>query len=191
MTLKEYLYNEIHSVLASWDEKDIYAISFFVYFNECNCYNGIKNFPEFSVGYNTETDCGNAHKHSKVRWNFAFWCQNNIDIITPYVDTTAKLLLEWYNSIGLSNIGEEERNEDMYDENMRYIGKGPKGYYEFLMLISEIARQIQTEGTIKEKFGSIPIIIHDLEYPWYIEKATENANPFGEAEDFLHFVRNM
>ena len=39
---------------------------------------------------------------------------------------------------------------------------------------------------IKNKFGKpIPIIIHDLEYPWYIIEANKKANSHGEADMFL------
>ena len=39
---------------------------------------------------------------------------------------------------------------------------------------------------VKNKFGTpIPIIIHDLEYPWYIIEANKKANSNGEAEKFF------
>ena len=55
--------------------------------------------------------------------------------------------------------------------------------------MSNVARRLQTEGVIKDKFGAIPIIVHDYEYPWYVEEATSNANPNGEANVFLQALR--
>ena len=100
----------------------------------------------------------------------------------------AKVLFEWYKEKGIENIGYENCDND-YDENMQYIGKGPVGYYELLQAVSNVARRLQTEGTIAAQFGNIPIIVHDMEYPWYIEEATENANPNGEADVFLKALR--
>lgn len=48
---------------------------------------------------------------------------------------------------------------------------------------------MQTEGTIAAQFGRIPIVVHNMEYPWYIEEATENANPNGEAAIFLKAIK--
>ena len=47
-------------------------------------------------------------------------------------------------------------------------------------------------GFIKEKFGKpIPIIIHDLEYPWYMIEATKNANPHNEADVFFEAMKEL
>ena len=75
--------------------------------------------------------------------------------------------------------------DDEYDEDFNYIGKGPGGYYELLMQISQVAKTLQTDGTIRSKFGEIPIIVHDLEYSWFSKTATIEANPNGEAVDFI------
>ena len=42
----------------------------------------IENFPEFSIGYNTEGFCEKAPKISEERWNYAFWSQNNQVILS-------------------------------------------------------------------------------------------------------------
>lgn len=73
----------------------------------------------------------------------------------------------------IDNIGYEDYNA-CYDNEMRYIGKGPVGYYELLSEITDVAKRLQDSGFVKNKFGkSIPIIIHDLEYTWYIIEATK------------------
>lgn len=189
MELETYLYGKILPLLRSWEEKGIYAISFYVDTNEANVYQGVPNFPEFSVGYNTETDCNSAPPHSEERWNFAFWSQNNVPIIDAQIaQDGADFLLRWYRAQGLENLGWEDP-EGQYDAEMNYIGKGPVGYYELLCAVSNVARRIQTEGIVREKFGSIPILVHSLENCWYVEEATRNANPNGEADTFLAYLQ--
>ena len=91
----------------------------------------------------------------------------------------------------IDNIGYEDYNA-CYDDEMRYIGKGPVGYYELLSEITAVAKRLQDSGFIKNKFGApIPIIIHDLEYPWYIIEATKKANPNGEADMFLAAMHEL
>jgi len=191
MDFESYLYERIKCLILSWNENDIYAISFYVGYNEMNEYKGLKNLPEFSVGYNTERDCGKkAGKYSEDRWNYAMWRQNNVPVIDVYEATEGMdCLIEWFGAIGIDQIGSED-TENEFDEEMNYIGKGPKGYYEFLILISDIAKRLQTDGTVKTHFGSIPIIVHDLDYSWYVFDATLNANPNGEAMDFLKALEN-
>lgn len=189
MELDAYLYEKVWATIRGWKEEGIYAISFFVYCNTFNTYMGFENYPEFSIGYNTELDCHYAPKLSEERWNYAFWRQNIHEIIAPVDDDEgASLLLKWYIENGIENLGEEDF-DNAYDENMHYIGKGPAGYYELLTVISNIARRLQTEKKITAQFGNIPIIVHDLEYPWYIEEATKNANPNGEADVFLRALQ--
>lgn len=184
--LQAYLEKELHDVISSWSECGIYAISFFVYANDTYEYNGFSNVPEFSISYNTENDCRGASEFSEERWNYAFWRQDE----TPIIGTTnenegIKILFEWYKENGIDNIGYEDYNA-CYDNEMQYIGKGPVGYYELLSEITVVAKKLQDSGFIKKKFGKpIPIIIHDLEYPWYIIEANKIVNSNGEADSFL------
>ena len=95
------------------------------------------------------------------------------------------MLFDWYEEQGITNIGEENEDE-MYDENMNYIGKGPGGYYELLEIAANVARKLHAEGVIKEQFGKdIPIIVHELEYYDLICEVTKKANPNGQADVFL------
>ena len=187
---KAYLYEKIKPTIAGWQEAGIYAISFFVYSNELNTYQGYKNVSEFAISYNTEKDCGKAPKYSEKRWNYAFWRQNTTYIIDPNEQDNEglKTLFRWYKEIGLENIGFED-SDNLYDKKGFYIGKGPVGYYELLMTVADVARQMQTQGLIAEKFGPIPIIVHALEYCWYVEEATSHANPNGEAAIFLEALK--
>lgn len=184
--IKTVLKKKIQSVISSWEEAGIYAISFFVESNEANSYRGFKNVTCFAVSYNTESDCEGAGKYDEERWNYAFWRQDETSIIDTYEENeSTDLLFDWYSENNINNIGKEL--SDNYDSNGYYIGKGPVGHYELLMLVSEIAKELQNEGFTEKCFGKrIPIIVHGLEYAWYDIEATRNANPHGEAEDFLN-----
>lgn len=183
MNFENVLLENCREIISSWEEKDIYAISFMLYSNAENKFGDFENFPEFSVGYNTEDFCENAPKISEERWNYAFWLQNNQPVINANNDKIAQQLIEWYQQNCIENLG--IISDDEYDEDFNYIGKGPGGYYELLMLVSQVAKTLQSDGTIKSKFGAIPVIIHDLEYSWYCKVATIKANPNGEADDFI------
>lgn len=184
--LQKYLENVLRDIVSTWYEENIYAISFFVDSNEAYEYQGYSNITQFSVSYNTESDCAGAEPLSEERWNYAFWRQNEIPIIEANNDNQGiKILFEWYAEKGIEHIGYKDYSA-CYDNEMRYIGKGPIGYYELLTEITAVAKKMQESGFIAKQFGRpIPIIIHDLEYPWYIMEATKLANPNGEAEEFL------
>lgn len=190
MSFEIYLENEIKRICSSWHEEGIYALSFLLSSNEFSIYNNVSFFPEFSIGYNTEEKCEFAPLLSEERWNFAYWEQNNIPIISPKKKIAANFLLDWYSEQGIKNIGVPESEDDMFDESGIYVGKGPGGYIELMDMISIIAMKLQNSNFIKERFGNIPIIIHDLEYSWYSIRATQNANPNGEASAFLRAVSN-
>ena len=188
MTLQNYLYNRVLPIIQGWNEKGIYAISFWVHTNEDNVYNGISGFPEFSIGYNTTEDYNPLSIEEK--WDFAFWDREMYDIISADEDDEgAHFLMNWYSENGIENIGYEDEST-MYNENMEYIGKGPAGYYELLCAVSDVAKLLQSNGVINEKFGKIPVIVHDLEYSWYVIEATRNANPDGQADEFIEAVNS-
>lgn len=190
--LQAYLEKKLRDVISTWTETDIYAISFFVYSNEAFVYNGHSNVTEFCVSYNTENDCVGTGELSEERWNYAFWRQNETPIIEANNENEGmRILFEWYEENGIDNIG-YENYDSCYDNDMQYIGKGPVGYYELLLEITAVAKKLQDSGFIKSKFGKpIPIIIHDLEYPWYIIEATKKANSNGEANMFFAAMKEL
>lgn len=184
--LENAFYTRIKKEIQTWNAPDIYAISFFVCTNEAYSYRGFNNVAEWAISYNTEADCNDAGPFDEERWNYAFWNQNTTYIIDPdnpnkFID----MLFDWYEEQGITNIGEENEDE-MYDEDMNYIGKGPAGYYELLEMAANVARKLHAEGVIKEQFGKdIPIIVHELEYYDLICEVTKKANPNGQADVFL------
>ena len=189
--ISEKLYNAVKSIIDSWQEEGIYAISFFVYSNEAYEYNGFSNVSSFAISYNTEEDCEGAGQYDEERWNYAFWRQNESPVIDPDTpNELTDLLFDWYKENGITNIGEED--DDCYDENYNYIGKGPVGHYELLGLVSDVAKRLQQEAFFEKKFGrNLPIIIHGLEYAWFDIEATQNANINGEADIFLKAMREL
>lgn len=189
-TIKEKIYLKAKSIIEKWNEQDIYAISFFVESGQATEYNG-EIIPYFAISYNTEKECGGASKYSEERWNYAFWLQNENPIIDAENPTGLEEdLLAWYKEKGVENLGEED--DDCYDRFFRYIGKGPKGHYELLTLLSEVAEILQNEGFIESKFGKkIPIILHGLEYAWYDIEATKKANKDGQADVFIKAAKKI
>ena len=189
--ISEKLYNAVKSIIDSWQEEGIYAISFFVYSNEAYEYNGFSNVSSFAISYNTEEDCEGAGQYDEERWNYAFWRQDESPVIDPDTpNELTDLLFDWYKENGITNIGDED--DDCYDENYNYIGKGPVGHYELLGLVSDVAKRLQQEAFFEKKFGrNLPIIIHGLEYAWFDIEATQNANINGEADIFLKAMREL
>lgn len=190
--LHAYLEKRAQDIISAWNEDGIYAISFFVNANESDEYAGCSNVPSFGIGYNTEKDCFGADEYSEWRWNYAFWQQNETFVIEADDDNEGMaLLFEWYKENGIDNIGYEDMS-NCYDSRMNYIGKGPVGYYELLTEVTAVAKKLQTSGFIENKFGrKIPIIIHDLEYAWYVIEATKSANPYGEADTFIKAMKKL
>ena len=186
------LYEKVKNEILSWNEKDVYAISFFIESNGAYEYKGFENVSMWAISYNTESDCSGADELDEERWNYAFWRQDEtmiIDVDVPNKYTDA--LFDWYAEHGIKNIGEENEDE-MYDENMNYIGKGPSGHYELLQLASGVAKRLQDEGVIREHFGKdLPVIIHGLEYAWYDLEATEKANTKGQADIFFKAMKEI
>ena len=190
MEIKEVLLRKVRNIMEGWEDHGIYAVSFLVDFNEDNTFRGVSNVSEWMVSCNREEDCEDAGPLDEERWNYAFWNQEEEPVITASDDDPEMaLLFDWYHQQGLTHIGSESEDDD-YDEEMNYVGKGPEGHYQLLMLAAEVARQLQEEGFLKKRFHKkIPIIVHGLEYAWYDLEATKLANPHGEAEAFLEYVR--
>ena len=187
----EKIYSKVKSIMDTWSEADIYAISFFVYSNESYEYKEFSNVSSFAISYNTESDCDDADLYDEERWNYAFWRQDEFPIINPdEPNELTNLLFEWYKENGINNIGEED--DDCYDEDFNYIGKGPVGHYELLQIVATVAKKLKSEGYTEAHFGKkLPIIIHGLEYAWYDIEATQKANLNGEADTFIQAMKEL
>lgn len=186
--MKNILKRAVLRAMEEWEAKDIYAVSFLIYANEAYTYNGYENITHFAVSYNRESFLEDDDLYGEDRWNYAYWEQDETPIIDADEETPEIAdLFKWYADQGITNIGYEDENEDnWYDENGKFIGKGPVGQYELLNLAAEAACELQKEGYLKNRYGkAIPIIVHGLEYAWYDIEATKKANPNGEADVFL------
>ena len=180
MNLKERIVSKITERISVFDEDGIYALSLLV---EESGYDEEK-IPLISLGYNTEKFCGKADELSEDRWNYAMWIQNNEPLLDTKDETELK---KWFCEQGISDVGETENEDEMYNENFEYIGKGPKGYFEFINFVAATVCEMKNRGMFG-KYNSLPVIIHDYEYSWYTLEATEKANPDGEANAFLQYI---
>ena len=159
----------------------------FLYSNEAYTYKEYSNVCEFSISLNNETFFKSEYSgddeglYSEERWNYAYLEQDDKDMLD---EKGMETLFAWYKQEGIENIGYED--PDCYDENCRYIGKGPVGYYELLEVISDVARRLIKEDYFLQRCGKrIPIIIQDLEFTWYVLEATKKVNIHDEAHDFF------
>jgi len=190
--IEKILYDKVKSVMSGWHEDGIYAISFFICSNEAYEFRGFTNVSTWAISYNTDGDCAGAGPLDEKRWNYAFWRQNEtgiIDVDRP--DECTDALYTWYAEQGMENIGFEDVST-AYDDEYRYIGKGPIGHYELLGIAANVARKLQEEGFVRSHFKRpIPIIIHGLEYAWYDIEATRKANPNGEADTYMEALKSI
>ena len=195
MRFKEILRTRILEILDTWPAEDQYAIMFFIYPNEAYEHRGYTNIPEFQMLYRCESDLQVDHNpyfnplgDFEGRWYPAFW---DYDLRTPVIDhyepkVNADALIDWYEAIGLEQIGYEDPEKMYGDDGVVYIGRGPNGLPELLEVVVQIAQELHRDGTIERKFGrEVPIIFADHEYTWYMIEATREANPNGEADEFI------
>lgn len=188
------LRSRILEILDSWPAADQYAIMFFINPNEANEYRGYSNLSEFAMVYKCDSDLGpgsilslGASDEDEEKWNPAFWEYDLREWIIGYdePDSMTAALIDWYESIGVQNIGFED-TDSIYNEKWEYIGRGPNGHMELLQLAADIAAEFQREGILEKKLGRrIPIILADYEFTWYMIKATAAANPNGEADEYI------
>ena len=170
--LCEQLYQDIKSTIESWEEPDIYAISFLVYnINEAT------QTPILELGYNTEEQYLDSLEEEEdtqeVRWNYAYWIQNQ-EYIFGY-DETEEIVKAWLVEESLSNIDEEEVLEK-----------------EFIKQLIFVAQELHNNNIIRNHFKKdIPILIHGLEYYDKIAHQTELANPKGVADEFVSWIKAM
>lgn len=104
------------------------------------------------------------------------------------LDDKYEILFNWFEQYGIENIGYEDL-DDMYDEKMSYIGKGPNGFRELFKVIKLVAKEIQeSDYFMKKRSKRIWIIIQDLNNVYYTIDATEEVNVHGEASDYLKYA---
>lgn len=179
--MKEVLKNLIISNINKWIDKDIYAISLFVYDendNPCK--------PTVTLGYNTEMqlneELSNASGEQEARWNYAFWLQN--EFLCFGIGETAKEVKDWLETKQLPYYDDDDEawDDDATYDKVEVITK------LFIDELIEVVKEIHQSGFLTQKFGKeLPIIIHELEY--YDEIAEQNIKANGRVllADFIDF----
>ena len=185
INLKNEIIKQIKPVISSWNNVvDIYAISFYVYNNQDNPCE-----PIMILGFNTEKNyienISNASSNLEVRWNYAFWLQNEEFVFG--VDETANIVKQWiiqkgfpyftYEEIFNSNVSEdvEERIEKIINE--------------FVKILISVVKELHETGFIKNNFKKeIPIIIHELEYYDKIAEQNIEANTLELVQGLVDYI---
>lgn len=175
---RQYLKDKIKAEISSWSKRDIYA----VYIGVSD--NNLADEP-LGMPFLIEIGFGFGGRRS---WHLAAAGNASRKYLIENSEERSGLV-RWLKSMGVENIGQEDR-DSMYNDKMEYIGKGPGGMYETLQAIVGIFTELFADGFISEKFGKdIPVIFDNLETVWYCIEATEKANPDGIAEEFLTKMR--
>jgi len=182
--LKNEIISEFKSIISSWRDRDIYAISFYVN-NFCD--NPCE--PTVTLGYNTERQYEKSKERTnneqEARWNYAFWLQNKEFIFGK--DETKEIVKNWIIHSGLPYFPCVDYDFDIPDsvdnEVLRKITKG------FVDILVDIVKELHSSGFIQNKFGrTIPVIIHELEYYNEIAQQNERANSFHAASEFAAWI---
>ena len=145
--------------LITWNEDDIYAVSFFVAYDIEDKYD-----VRIYFGYNTErqfsSESAGEEDSSAVRWNYNFWLQNETFCFGED-GITEGLIGVWFRQ---QRIKESEAIEFLTEQ------------------IIYAVREIHRCQSLKNRFGrELPIIIHTRHY--YPEIAEINIQANGEYLD--------
>ena len=197
MTFEEHVRERIQAAIRSIsvdDRADVYVVSLFVYDE-----NDDPRAPTVTVGFNTEAAVtaavegepddfawGTPSDEDEARWNFAFWLQNELDVIAePAGDPAGNFRrASWIKELGLDYSDEDEEND--FDAA---TGKGEQITAAFVELLVKLTRELHETGILTEVFGRpVPVLIHELEYYDEIADQNRRANPPGLIEPFTTWV---
>lgn len=177
--MKEKLREMIISNMKEWTDKDIYAISLFVYDKDDNPCR-----PTVTLGYNTESQVQAEYSgdEQEARWNYAFWIQNEFFCFGE--NETEKDVIDWLVSNDLPNYDDDDEawDDDATYDMVEIVSK------KFIEILIDVVKEVHQAGVLTKQFGKeIPIIIHELEY--YPEIAEQNIMANGEEglSDFVEF----
>ena len=164
--IEEEIYQKAVDAIASWNEPDIYVVSFYFWEdgqNPCK--------PRLSIGFNTESHYREVSEGMEredylfdYRWNFAWWLQNNDAVQYGCDPQSAELVRKWVGSCGVfyfDKYGECPDIKDNEDELNKYQAMEDA----FINMLVRVVQRIHKEGILTSRFGKeLPIIIHELEY---------------------------
>lgn len=151
--------------LLNWNEKDIYAISFFVEFDLDN-----QSDVRLYFGYNTETQYKNEQcddiDDETIRWNYNFWLQNETFCFGED-GMTKNIIQRWLKQ---QKLGAEYAVEELVKNIITAI------------------QEIHKCGIIEKKLGAeIPVIIHTYSYHENIANINIKANGKYLDYGFVHY----
>lgn len=151
-----------------WKDNDIYAISFFLDYEDDN-----QSDMRLHFGYNTERqvkkELCNDLTPETVRWNYHMWLQNETFCFG-----------EDGNTDGLINVWLKQQ-KIRPDEAITF----------FIKEIINAIQEIHKCGAIKERFGKdIPIIVHTFNYYENIAYINQKANRELLPQEFVDYCIN-
>lgn len=185
--LENHLYTRVRRAvegLPGEDAADVYALSFWVYADEDDSRRMILDF-SYTTSAQVKASLKNAASPAEAKWSFAFWLQNQIEVVGGDDDpAAAELRDEWLDAEGFNYTDEDEESD--FDRTLKLDTKVEK---EFRQMCARVGRRLHESGIIASKFGRpIPIIIHNLEYDKSVMTITQRANPAGLTDEFATWV---
>ena len=157
--LEESIYQKAVDTISSWQENDIYVVSFYFWDDEQNPCK-----PRLTIGYNTEEQYESvlpevgSNRHD-ARWNYAWWRQD--DTFPEYGSDpeSGELIYQWVMSYGIEYYTDDPpvggRNWEQYEVVEKV----------FLEILVRVVQALHKNGVLQAHFGKeIPIIIHELDY---------------------------
>lgn len=181
--MRKFLLESIQKTISKWTERDIYALSLFVYDDEDNPCK-----PTVTLGYNTEQafreNRADASDELEARWNYAFWLQNEEFVFGK--GRTRKYVKQWLAENNFPNYSDKQ----IEAMELNDVDKLECITLKFVETLIGIVQELHSTGFIRQKFGKdIPVIIHELEYYDTIAEQNLRANPPELVEDFAKFCR--
>ena len=160
--IEEDIYKKTIDTNIGWHETDIYVISYYFWEDEQNPCK-----PRLSIGFNTERQYQKmlphvGKNHHDARWNYAWWCRD--DLFSQYGcdQISAELIRKWVMSYNIHYFEEEwpHYGDDTDKWNQYDVIKST-----FIHILIRIVQNLHNDGLLQLHFGKeIPMIIHELEY---------------------------
>ncbi|EOR25364.1 hypothetical protein A500_10215 [Clostridium sartagoforme AAU1] len=134
-----------------------------------------------------ENSASDASDNAEVKWNFAFWLQNEKLIIGDNCGVNLEVgekINHWIKENNLYYSDEEE------DENFdKALKLGDEITRRFVELCVEVVKKFHEESVIKQKFGkALSLIIQELEYYDLIEEQNKRANTEEVIKEFADWI---
>jgi hypothetical protein len=188
--LENHLHARVRGAIEGLPDKgaaDVYALSFWVYADEDDPRRQVLDF-SYNNAARLKASLKKTSSAAEAKWNFAFWLQNQIEVVGGDDDPAAvELRDEWLEAAGLNYTDENEESD--FDRTLELDTKIEN---EFRRMCARVSRRLHEDGTIASKFGRpIPIIIHNLEYDKQVVKITQRANPDGLTDEFATWVGSL